>query len=172
MCSNNKNIVILTTGGTIDKTYDESAGSLENRESSIKNGILSRLRLPYTVLKVRSLMAKDSLTMTKADRLAILDSVRQYQSKGVAVVIIHGTDTMDKTAKLIFDSIEKPTSPVIFTGAMRPMGFEDSDAEQNVAEALLASKILPPGIYISFHNQVFKVPNAKKYHDQGTFGPS
>ncbi|TNF00611.1 MAG: asparaginase, partial [Deltaproteobacteria bacterium] len=48
-------------------------------------------------------------------------------------------------------------------------GFDDSDARQNVTEALLASKILPAGIYISFHNRIFKVPNVRKNKKLGTF---
>ena len=56
--------------------------------------------------------------------------------------------------------------PVVFTGAMIPMGFEDSDATQNVTEALLSAKLLSPGFYISFHNQIFSVPHVQKNKDK------
>ena len=51
-------IIVLTTGGTIDKSYDEFDGSLQNRGSEIKRDLIGRLRLPYTELEVMSLMAK------------------------------------------------------------------------------------------------------------------
>jgi L-asparaginase len=52
---------------------------------------------------------------------------------------------------------------------MIPMGFEDTDATQNVTEALLAAKLLPAGLYIAFHNQIFKVPHVAKNKEKRTF---
>jgi len=52
---------------------------------------------------------------------------------------------------------------------MKPLGFDDSDAAQNVIEALYAAKILAPGIYISFHNQIFNPPFVRKNRDKRTF---
>ena len=58
---------------------------------------------------------------------------------------------------------------MVFTGAMAPMGFEGSDAVQNIAEALLAIRLLQPGVYISFHSRIFPVPGAVKNHHTKTF---
>jgi L-asparaginase len=49
------------------------------------------------------------------------------------------------------------------------LGFDDSDALQNVVEALYAAKIVAPGFYISFHNQLFVVPHVTKNRDKRTF---
>jgi L-asparaginase len=162
-------IIVMTTGGTIDKTYDEFEGSLGNRESQIKERILAKLRLPYTRLHIFSLMAKDSLFMTDYDRTLIIKTLKVQMEKGYPIVILHGTDTMAKTANYILDHMEEPVVPIVFTGAMRPMGFEDSDSTQNVTEALLASKLLRPGIYISFHNHIFQLPGVRKNKEKGTF---
>ena len=43
------------------------------------------------------------------------------------------------------------------------------DALQNITEALFAAKVSPPGFYISFHNQLFTVPNVRKNKQLGTF---
>jgi L-asparaginase len=61
-------ILVFATGGTIEKTYNEFDGSLENRGTSIKNRIHSKLRLPATQIEVWPLMSKDSLYMTDQDR--------------------------------------------------------------------------------------------------------
>jgi L-asparaginase len=164
-----KDVIIITTGGTIEKTYDEFDGSLENRGTSIKNRILSKLRLPYTNIVVHPLMSKDSLYMDDSDRKLISNTISEQLQKNCPIVILHGTDTMALTAKYCFLKITNLTVPVVFTGAMIPMGFEDSDAAQNVTEALLAVKILSPGFYISFHNQIFEVPNVQKNKLKGTF---
>lgn len=161
-------IVVITTGGTIEKTYDEFDGSLANRESVIKAKIMSRLRLPYTALQVFSVMSKDSLFMTDDDRALLLQFIRSQLEKKLPIVILHGTDTMAISAELCARELT-PSVPIVFTGAMKPLGFEDSDALQNVTEALLASKLLGPGTYLAFHGRVFDVPGVKKNRERGTF---
>ena len=49
------------------------------------------------------------------------------------------------------------------------MGFEDSDATQNVTEAILATKFCLPGVYISFHGELFDLPKVRKNKDKLTF---
>ncbi|GIL18246.1 MAG: asparaginase [Oligoflexia bacterium] len=162
-------VIIITTGGTIEKTYNEFDGSLENRGTSIRNRILSKMRLPYTNLIVRPILSKDSLFMTDQDRDLICTTISEELKKKNPIVLLHGTDTMSISAEYCFQRIPNPPVPVVFTGAMIPMGFEDTDASQNVTEALLAAKLLPPGFYISFHNQVFEVPYVRKSKERGTF---
>lgn len=162
-------VTVITTGGTIDKSYDEFEGTLSNRETMIKDLILSKLRLPYTFLEVFSIFSKDSLHMTDYDRTLLVKTIRVQEEKGNPIVVLHGTDTMSRSAEQVFKELPKLKVPVVFTGAMKPMGFDDSDARQNVTEALLVSKLLTPGVYISFHNQVFKLPGVRKNKTKGTF---
>jgi len=166
---NELEVIIITTGGTIEKTYDEFDGSLENRGTSIKNRILSKLRLPNTHITVEPLLSKDSLYMDEKDRELICNTLKNLLSKNSPVVILHGTDTMALTAEYCFKNIHDLKVPVVFTGAMIPMGFDDTDATQNVTEALLSTRLLPPGFYISFHNSIFKVPNVRKNKEKRTF---
>jgi L-asparaginase len=164
-----KKVVIITTGGTIEKTYDENEGTLHNRETTIRLKIEQRLRLPNTKIEVKSIMAKDSLDMTLEDREIILDAIKLFARFKDPIVVLHGTDTMQQTAELVKEQWKEINVPVIFTGAMRPLGFEDSDAMQNVVEALYAAKIVNPGVYISFHNRLFNVPGVRKNKFSGTF---
>lgn len=171
--NNNKNspqdVIIITTGGTIEKIYDEFDGSLANRGTSVKNKILSKLRLPYTNISVIPLLSKDSLYMDEADRAFICQTIEEEAKKNSPIVVLHGTDTMAVTAEYCFKRLTNLSVPVVFTGAMTPMGFEDSDATQNVTEALLSAKLLSIGFYISFHNQIFKVPYVQKNKEKRTF---
>lgn len=162
-------INLITTGGTIEKTYDEQDGTLFNRETVIKNRINQRLRLPYTEIIVHALMTIDSLDMTNADRAKIGDKIRELSFEGHPVVVLHGTDTMQETAEQVHKELSDIKIPVVFTGAMKPLGFEDSDALQNVTEALFAAQIISPGIYISFHNKLFNVPGVRKNKELRTF---
>ena len=52
---------------------------------------------------------------------------------------------------------------------MKPVGFEDSDAIQNFTEALYATQILQPGLYLSFHGNLFEGSAIRKNRELGTF---
>jgi L-asparaginase len=162
-------LYVLATGGTIEKIYDEFEGSLQNRDTIVKNKILQKLRLPYTDISVKQIMSKDSLYMDEADREFILKSIRSHEKGMYPIVVLHGTDTLDLTSKYCFEKYPEVKVPVVFTGAMKPLGFDDSDAAQNVVEAIFAARILPPGYYATFHGKLFRVPNLRKNKQRGTF---
>ncbi|MEZ4743538.1 MAG: asparaginase domain-containing protein [Bdellovibrionota bacterium] len=164
-----RSVHLITTGGTIEKSYDELEGSLENRTSFIKAKIISQLRLPYSELNFHPLMAKDSLTFTESDRRVVFNQISTLLPLERPILVLHGTDTMEVTAAYCFNRLKKTNVPIIFTGAMRPFGFENSDALQNVTEALFAAYVAAPGVYISFHGCLWSVPFARKNKLKGTF---
>jgi L-asparaginase len=163
-----KKIYVITTGGTIEKIYDEESGTLANR-GSVLDEMLRRLRLPYTEIQSYDLLCKDSLQMTDRDRQMILFAVENLVEHGHPIVILHGTDTMELTAHYLYENLPNLQVPIILTGAMTPFGFEKSDAVQNFTEALLAAKCMSPGLYISMHNEVHIVPGVYKNREKGTF---
>lgn len=167
--TNKFKVSILTTGGTIEKVYDERVGALVNKDSLIQSVVLSKLRLPYTEVEVQTLFNKDSLYMDDKDREFIATSIRYHMEQCQAIVVVHGTDTMQVSAEYCFNSIKNPPIPILFTGAMRPLGYENSDAIQNITEALSLSKVIGPGFYVAFHGQLFNVPKVRKNHERGTF---
>lgn len=164
-----RSLSILTTGGTIEKIYDENEGTLQNHETIIKNKILHKLRLPYVDIQVTALMSKDSLHMDETDRALICQSIQEHGKNAFPMVVLHGTDTMDQTAKYCLKHFPVPPVAVVFTGAMRPMGFDESDATQNVVEAIFATQLLKPGYYITFHGRIFDAGRCRKNRLKGTF---
>jgi len=161
-------IAILTTGGTIEKTFDETDGSLRNVHSVLLD-ILNRMRLPDLTHRHVPVMSKDSLEMTDDDRLQILDAVRTALAIDDAVLVVHGTDTLALTGEHLTGHLEKLARPVVLTGAMRPYEFRDTDAFQNITEALLACRLLAPGVYCVMHNQALKFPGVVKDRQHRTF---
>lgn len=162
-------IIIVTTGGTIEKTYDEGEGTLLNRESGVENALARKLRLPYTNLIFNHLFSMDSLQMELKHRQQIKQCVAGYFPQKAPIVVLHGTDSMVQTACLLFSELKEVPVAIVFTGAMKPMGFEDSDALQNLNESILAAKLLTPGVYISFHNKIFRLPHVAKNYHKKTF---
>ena len=85
------------------------------------------------------------------------------------VVIVHGTDRLTNTGDRIVELITEPQVPVVLTGAMRPYALRNTDATQNLTEALLAVQLLEPGVYVAMHNKVLKFPGVVKDRENGTF---
>ena len=162
------NITIVTTGGTISKTFNEADGSLRNDRPVIET-ILAGLRLPDLTVSYRHVLSKDSLELTDEDRRLIEETVRKVLPESDAVVIAHGTDTLSVTGEMLCRRIPELRVPVILTGAMRPYEFRDSDAQQNVTEALLACRLSPPGVYVAMHNRLLRFPGVVKDRTSLTF---
>lgn len=161
-------ITILTTGGTIDKTYNEHKGRLFNDKTMIEE-ILSMLRLPDLNIKYVQVLNKDSLNMTEEDRKQILDAVNTSKLLSDAILIIHGTDTLSITGEYLYKNLSNLDIPIILTGAMRPYEFRDSDATQNVTEALFAARITDQGIWVAMHNRLLSFPGVIKDRKNLTF---
>lgn len=161
-------IYLLSTGGTIEKVYSEQSGSVENRAAKLER-YLRMLRLPDADIRTIQLMNKDSLEMTDDDRAEVRDQVAGLLPEGVPIVISHGTDTMVETGLFLERAFQDLRVPVILTGAMTPLGFEGSDALQNLTESLFAARLLSPGVYVVMHGQVFPVSRVRKDKDKATF---
>jgi L-asparaginase len=161
-------IYLLSTGGTIEKVYSEQSGAVENRAAKLDRYLLM-LRLPDAEIRTIQLMNKDSVEMTDADRAKVRDRVAELLSEDAPIVISHGTDTMVETGLFLERTLFDLKIPLILTGAMTPLGFEASDALQNLTESLLAARLLSPGVYVVMHGQVFPVSQVRKDKDKATF---
>ncbi|MGA2570588.1 MAG: asparaginase [Terracidiphilus sp.] len=161
-------IYLLTTGGTIEKVYSEQSGVVENRAAKLDR-YLRMLRLPDADIHTVHLMNKDSLEMTNADRAEVRDRVAELVPEGAPIVISHGTDTMVDTGLFLERAFPGLKAPIILTGAMTPLGFEGSDALQNLTESLFAARLLSPGVFVVLHGQVFPVSKVRKDKDKATF---
>lgn len=165
--SSMRQITLITTGGTIEKTFDETTGELTNRRSVVGK-MLARLRLADAELRVVKLMSKDSLDMTDADRGAIVEAVRAALAapEMSGVVVLHGTDTLEQTGERVFQEIGSkdggPRVPIVLTGAMRPYEMKRSDALQNLTESIFATGILPAGVYCVSHGRALAFPGVVK----------
>lgn len=168
-----RHLTLITTGGTIEKTYDEATGDLANRRSIVRK-MLRRIRLEETTVSIVELMSKDSLLMTDDDRGRIAEAVRaaggsaEMRSDTGGIVILHGTDTLTVTGEFLLRTL-KPAAPIVLTGAMRPFEMTRSDALQNLTEAIFATGILAPGVYCVAHGRVLPFPGTTKDRERGTF---
>ena len=161
-------LTIVSTGGTIEKTYEATSGALSNRETVLDH-MLAQLRTPDLRINRIRLMNKDSLEMTPEDHQLIARSAHQVAADCDGVMVVHGTDRLAESGESTI-AMGTPAAPIVFTGAMRPFELRDTDALQNLTEALLAVRLLEPGVYVAMHNRVLAFPGVVKDRTAGTFG--
>lgn len=148
-------IKIYTTGGTIDKVYFDQKSEYQVGDPQA-NGVLERANVVLNY-DVESIMKKDSLDFTDADRELVKTVIES--SSDDRIVITHGTDTMVETAKTLKNVSDKT---IVMTGSMYPAQFRDSDAVFNIGCAVTAAQILGPGIYIVMNGRVFNPELVRK----------
>jgi len=163
-----RRVALISTGGTIEKTYDELHGVLTN-EVSVLDVMLATLELGGVELTRVGLMNKDSLDMSPADHDRIARTAGDYADTHEGVVIVHGTDRLARTGERIVELLGTPLVPVVLTGAMRPYALRTTDALQNLTEALLAVQLLAGGVFVAMHNKVLQFPGVVKDRRRGTF---
>ena len=161
-------IALISTGGTIEKTYNELEGVLHNAYS-VLDVLLARLSLEGVEIVRIPLMNKDSLVMTAEDHTLIAETAGAMTHGHDGVVIVHGTDRLARTGDRIVEVLGTPRVPVVLTGAIRPYMLRNTDAVQNITEALLAVQLLPPGVFCVMHNKALAFPGVVKDHEKGTF---
>ena len=161
-------IALISTGGTIEKTYDELHGVLHN-EVSVLEVMIASLQLEGIEIHRVPLLNMDSLDMTRVEHELIAETTRELVPKHDGVVIVHGTDTLSVTGETLFEKLDGLSVPVVLTGAMRPYIMRTSDALQNLTEAFLAAQLLSPGVYVVLHNKVLAFPGVRKDPELGTF---
>ena len=156
---------VIVTGGTFDKDYEELTGRLSFRRTHVPE-MLKQGRCRVGA-RVTTLMMKDSLFMTAADRRRILAACRRATER--SVVITHGTDTMAETAAVLGRGLAGAEKTVVLTGAMRPYRFGSSDGMFNLGSALSFAQVLPPGVYVAMNGRCFPWSDVRKDRRRGVF---
>lgn len=154
---------VLITGGTLDKVHDTASESLVlNGETQVPD-IFAQGRAKIS--RFETLMQIDSLDMTDAHRAKILKAVLSAPEN--RLVVTHGTGTMELTAKALDGNVDGKT--IVLTGAMRPWSLGRSDGNFNLGGAIIAARLLPPGVYGVMNGRIFAAKDLHKDVENGRF---
>lgn len=162
-----KKILIINTGGTFNKVYNPLNGNLEIEASgkaikSIANAWLSKL-------KILNIIAKDSLDMTRKDRETILKEIQKAKANNI--IVVHGTDTMDKTAKYLDEA--NLNKKIILTGAMVPYSINPIEATANLSSAYgYLQNVKEKGVFIAMNGAIKDYKKVVKNKEKGYFEKS
>ena len=154
---------IIATGGTFDKSYDPIGGKLDFEDTHLPE-IIRTCRIAGNVeLEIVTLV--DSLEMGESQRQDILDACRR--SREDRIVIVHGTDTMELTARMIGRAeLEKC---IVLTGAMVPYSVNRSDALFNLGSAVMAAGIRESGTWVAMNGRILPWSAVTKDREKGMF---
>jgi L-asparaginase len=158
---NKPTIEILATGGTI-------AGVASSQTSSIyKAGKMTAEQLIASVngindlahIKYEQVYNKDSGDVTLNDWLKLYGEVQKVADDPSinAIVITHGTDTLEETAYFL-ELTAKTTKPIVIVGAMRPATAISADGPLNLynAVAVAANKdSVSRGVLVAMNEKIF-----------------
>lgn len=155
-------LLVVTTGGTIDKVYFDDKSDYQVGEPQIGR-ILQELGVAFR-FTVIPILRKDSLHIDDADRELVRATIAARDAHHVLVT--HGTDSMVDTAHALSTITGKT---IVLTGALNPARFRGSDAEFNIGTAVGAVQSLPAGVYIAMNGRIWDPSKVRKNVDANRF---
>ena len=166
-------VVVLATGGTI-----AGCAPSATETSVYQAGVLGVDALLSAVPELRDhaeitgeqLCNIDSKDMTDEIWLRLADRVNAILAEGEtdAVVITHGTDTMEETAYFLTLTI-KSEKPVVLTGAMLPATAEGADGPRNLLDAVRVAACpasAGKGVLVVMNGDIHAARDVTKSHTQ------
>lgn len=166
MVENNplEQIRLLVTGGTIDKSYCPVEGQLSFSRTHVL-AMLKQARVNLPEEKIQTLLLKDSLDLTEADREVICQAATAATE--TKLIVTHGTDTMVQTAERL--AAKQLLKTIVLVGAMVPYTFSNSDGLFNLGLAFGAVQLLPTGVHVTMNGRIFPWNTVRKNKTLGAF---
>jgi asparaginase/glutaminase len=173
-------LLILGTGGTIAGAAASAGSATGYQAGALPIGeILASVPglaalVPDGQLASEQVFSIPSEQMDSAHWLQLLARVRAWQSASRAadaIVITHGTDTLEETA-FFLSLVLPPDRPVILTGAMRPATALSADGPANLYDAcrfaLAARAAGIGGVFVQFAGKILRPDAVFKAHANQT----
>jgi L-asparaginase len=162
-------IVVLGTGGTI-------AGRAASPDEHVAytSAVLPVGRLLASLASIGDDLVTESEQVAQVDskdmdfaiwrRLAEAVTRHLARPKVRAIVITHGTDTLEETAYFLARVVDA-SKPVVVTAAMRPASSSEADGPRNLADAIAVAAGAPgPGVVVVVAGQVHSARAVRKVH--------
>ena len=177
-----KKLVFLGTGGTIAgaaTSADDNVGYTA-AQVGIETLLAGMPGLAAGMVVCEQVAQVDSKDMDFAVWSALAARVAHWVADEAvqAVVITHGTDTLEETAFFLHQLL-RPTKPVVLTCAMRPATARTPDGPQNLLDAVaVAQDPQATGVLVVCAGTVHGAVDVQKVHtyrldafDSGDAGP-
>lgn len=157
-----KNILLLTTGGTIAcvKTEEGLIPSLSGEWLLSKiPGIKSQCNIT-----IKPILNIDSSNISSSDWKIISTAIYEGLKEFDGIVVTHGTDTMAYTTAMMSFMIQNIDKPVVFTGSQVPINEKGSDGVQNLLYSFKTAMSDIKGVCLVFNGKIISGTRAFKIH--------
>ncbi|ERJ90455.1 L-asparaginase, type I [Selenomonas sp. oral taxon 892 str. F0426] len=155
-----KNILLIATGGTIAsrKTAHGLRPALSGEDVRAAIGAVD------AAIEVIDLLSLDSTNIAPSHWQTMARKIAEVRTAYDGFIVTHGTDTMAYTSAALYYMLEHIDRPVVITGAQRPLGTEDSDAQANLRLAYEAACSGFAGVCLAFGGRLIHGNAAKKMY--------
>lgn len=161
-----RHIVLLSTGGTIATRESAAGRRVEVGARELLGSVGQLPGLDGVRIDARDVASVVSFAAGVGDVLSLAEQVRAAADEGDAVVVTHGTDTMEESAFLLALAHSGP-QPVVFTGAQRPFDDPAPDGPRNLAAALrwaASAESDGTGVTVAFADRIWPAVGVRKTH--------
>ncbi len=157
-------MLILNSGGTLNKRYNPISGVLEVPfDNEAISSILHSSNFNYNLA---GLVYKDSLEIDTYDRKTMANII--MESKEDTFILVHGTDTMHITAEFLSEVFDD--RKIILVGAMKPFEIDKIESSLNIGMAIGFAKAIDKfGVYICMNGYVEPWEKLEKNRVKGKF---
>ncbi|MDL2264453.1 asparaginase [Synergistaceae bacterium OttesenSCG-928-I11] len=162
---NEKNILLLTTGGTIASLPGENGLEPQLDGDDLLRSV--RGYYPQHTFACKSIMKHDSSNIQPEHWQVLARAVHEVQDLYDGVIVTHGTDTMAYTAAALSFMIRNLNKPVVLTGSQIPASEPASDAPGNLHTAIAAVECGIRGVTVAFAGRVINGTRAVKTSTMG-----
>ena len=159
-----KNILLLTTGGTIASM--PGGEGLQPHRSEVMEREIAQLRSYYDIT-VQDVMCLDSSNIRPEEWQFIARRIFEDRGDFDGIVVSHGTDTMAYTASAVTYMLPDIDIPVVFTGSQLPLSDVLSDGPDNLRTAFAMAASGHPGIFLAFDRKIMLGCRAVKVRASG-----
>jgi L-asparaginase len=164
-----KNIVIVATGGTIAGSAKSSTQTVGYKAGSVGvdeiiQSVPELANIKDAKITSEQVLQIGSENFTNEDLLKLAKRVKEILKTSDAVVITHGTDTLEETAYFL-NLVINTDKPIILVGSMRPSSAISADGAMNLYNSVLVANSADSkkrGVMVVFNDNIFDARNVTK----------
>lgn len=173
MSSSSPAVLVLATGGTIAGLAPDPGRSAHYQPAQLGvqqlvDAVPALAAAPLQAEQVAQLDSKD-MGPEVWSRLAARIAVAMADDAVAGIVVTHGTDTLEETARLLSRLFGASAKPVVLTAAMRPANAPGADGPRNLADAVAVARAMAVtggGVVVVMQGRVWEAAQVRKLHTQ------
>ncbi|EKD43185.1 MAG: hypothetical protein ACD_72C00415G0005 [uncultured bacterium] len=154
-------ILLLFCGGTISMSKNKS-GALESHYTAEQFFEMEPRFKNIANIDVTIVDNIDSTNINHKQWEKIVDIIAKNYKKYDGFLITHGTNTLGYTSSALSFALPNIGKPVVLTGSQIPGEIINSDARNNLANALKVATLKIGGIFVVFGSKIIVGCRAKK----------